>query len=80
MYFYLNNLSAGVRVAYVLQQFDVVWKQNISASLLQLINELGTVDARLAPQLRQLLSGDQQDRTVKRSVGSKRVKIDVSTL
>ncbi|XP_056591620.1 something about silencing protein 10 [Triplophysa dalaica] len=43
-----------------------------------LINELGTVDARLAPQLRQLLSGDQQDRTAKRSVGSKRIKTDVA--
>ncbi|KAI7795069.1 something about silencing protein 10 [Triplophysa rosa] len=43
-----------------------------------LINELGTVDARLAPQLHQLLSGDQQDRTAKRSVGSKRIKTDVA--
>lgn len=42
-----------------------------------LINELGNVDARLAPQLRQLLSEDQQDRTAKRSVGSKHTKTKV---
>uniref|UniRef100_A0A672KTB4 Something about silencing protein 10-like n=1 Tax=Sinocyclocheilus grahami TaxID=75366 RepID=A0A672KTB4_SINGR len=40
-----------------------------------LINELGAVDARLASQLCQLLSGEQQDRTVKRSVGSKHIKV-----
>uniref|UniRef100_A0A671NX88 Something about silencing protein 10-like n=1 Tax=Sinocyclocheilus anshuiensis TaxID=1608454 RepID=A0A671NX88_9TELE len=40
-----------------------------------LINELGAVDARLASQLRQLLSGEQQDRTVKRSAGSKHIKV-----
>ncbi|KAA0707664.1 Something about silencing protein 10 [Triplophysa tibetana] len=44
-----------------------------------LINELGTVDARLTPQLRQLLSGDQQDRTSKRSLGSKRIKTGALT-
>ncbi|KAK7127715.1 hypothetical protein R3I93_020331 [Phoxinus phoxinus] len=40
-----------------------------------LINELGAVDARLAPQLRQLLFGEQQDRTERRSVGSKHTKV-----
>ncbi|XP_056107425.1 something about silencing protein 10 [Rhinichthys klamathensis goyatoka] len=39
-----------------------------------LINELGAVDARLAPQLRQLLFGEQQDRTARRSAGSKHTK------
>ncbi|KAK2874206.1 hypothetical protein QQF64_003841 [Cirrhinus molitorella] len=37
-----------------------------------LINELGAVDARLAPQLRHHLYGD---RTVKRSAGSKHIKV-----
>ncbi|XP_077059671.1 something about silencing protein 10 [Siphateles boraxobius] len=40
-----------------------------------LINELGAVDARLAPQLRQLLFGEQQDRTARRSAGSKHTKV-----
>ncbi|KAG1949650.1 something about silencing protein 10 [Pimephales promelas] len=40
-----------------------------------LINELGAVDARLAPQLRQLLFGEQQDRTARRSAGSKDTKV-----
>ncbi|XP_050977983.1 something about silencing protein 10 [Labeo rohita] len=40
-----------------------------------LINELGAVDARLAPQLRQLLYGERQDRTVKRPAGSKHIKV-----
>ncbi|CAM4732044.1 hypothetical protein PO909_020419 [Leuciscus waleckii] len=40
-----------------------------------LINELGAVDARLAPQLRQLLLGEQQDRTARRSAGSKHAKV-----
>ncbi|XP_051957429.1 something about silencing protein 10 [Xyrauchen texanus] len=43
-----------------------------------LINELAVVDARLAPQLRQLLSGDQPDWTTKRSAGSKHIKTIVS--
>ncbi|KAI4875081.1 hypothetical protein NFI96_033370 [Prochilodus magdalenae] len=36
-----------------------------------LINELGAVDAKLAPQLQQLLSGNEQEKTAKRSVSSK---------
>uniref|UniRef100_A0A8C2G9X1 UTP3 small subunit processome component n=1 Tax=Cyprinus carpio TaxID=7962 RepID=A0A8C2G9X1_CYPCA len=40
-----------------------------------LINELGAVDARLAPQLRQLLSGEQQNRTLKKSASSKHIKV-----
>ncbi|XP_043108608.1 something about silencing protein 10 [Puntigrus tetrazona] len=36
-----------------------------------LINELGAVDARLAPQLRRLLSGEQPDRTLKKPASSK---------
>lgn len=40
-----------------------------------LINELGAVDARLAPQLRQLLTGEQQDRTARRSTGRKRANV-----
>ncbi|XP_016393380.1 something about silencing protein 10 [Sinocyclocheilus rhinocerous] len=40
-----------------------------------LINELGAVDARLAPQLRQLLSGEQLNRTSKKSASSKHIKV-----
>ncbi|XP_067287766.1 something about silencing protein 10 [Pseudorasbora parva] len=40
-----------------------------------LINELGAVDARLAPQLRQLLSGEPQDRTTRRSAGRKHTNV-----
>lgn len=40
-----------------------------------LINELGAVDARLAPQLRQLLSGEQQDRTLKKPASSKHIEV-----
>lgn len=40
-----------------------------------LINELGAVDARLAPQLRQLLSGEKPDRPPKRLPGSKHTKL-----
>ncbi|XP_066528154.1 something about silencing protein 10 isoform X2 [Hoplias malabaricus] len=35
-----------------------------------LINELGAVDVKLAPQLQQLLSGNEQERAVTRSVSS----------
>ncbi|XP_051768817.1 something about silencing protein 10 [Ctenopharyngodon idella] len=40
-----------------------------------LINELGAVDARLAPQMRQLLSGEKLDKTARRSAGSKHTKV-----
>ncbi len=46
-----------------------------SLSLSQLINELGAVDARLAPQLRQLLSGEQQDRTLKKPASSTHIEV-----
>ncbi|ROI16165.1 Something about silencing protein 10 [Anabarilius grahami] len=38
-----------------------------NAVCVQLINELGAVDARLAPQLRQLLFGEKPDKTARRS-------------
>lgn len=50
----------------------------ISLSLPQLINELGAVDARLAPQIRQLLSGEQQDRTLKKPASSKHIEVITS--
>lgn len=40
-----------------------------------LINEVGAVDARLAPQLRQLLFGEQQNRTLKKSASTKHIKV-----
>ncbi|XP_035652263.1 something about silencing protein 10 [Oncorhynchus keta] len=45
-----------------------------------LINEMGEVDARLAPQLRQLLSADQKEKSARKSEGSvqitnKKVKV-----
>lgn len=40
-----------------------------------LINEVGAVDARLAPQLRELLSGEQQNRTLKKSAITKHIKV-----
>ncbi|XP_016106866.1 something about silencing protein 10-like [Sinocyclocheilus grahami] len=40
-----------------------------------LINELGAVDAILAPQLHQLLSGEQLNRTLKKSASSKHIKV-----
>ncbi|TRY91506.1 hypothetical protein DNTS_029476 [Danionella cerebrum] len=40
-----------------------------------LINELGAVDARLAPQLRQLLSGEKLNGSTKNSSGRKHTKV-----
>lgn len=39
---------------------------------LQLINELGAVDARLAPQFRQLLSGEETEKATSRPAGGKK--------
>ncbi|KAM9524384.1 something about silencing protein 10 isoform 1-T1 [Salvelinus alpinus] len=46
-----------------------------------LINEMGEVDARLAPQLRQLLSADQKEKSARKSESSKQItnkKVKVS--
>lgn len=46
-----------------------------------LINEMGEVDARLAPQLRQLLSADQKEKSARTSEGSEQItnkKVKVS--
>uniref|UniRef100_A0A4W5P314 UTP3 small subunit processome component n=1 Tax=Hucho hucho TaxID=62062 RepID=A0A4W5P314_9TELE len=46
-----------------------------------LINEMGEVDARLAPQLRQLLSADQMEKSARKSESSKQItnkKVKVS--
>ncbi|XP_064825060.1 something about silencing protein 10 isoform X2 [Oncorhynchus masou masou] len=46
-----------------------------------LINEMGEVDARLAPQLRQLLSADQKEKSARKSEGSEQItnkKVKVS--
>ncbi|XP_071386436.1 something about silencing protein 10 isoform X1 [Centroberyx affinis] len=41
-----------------------------------LINELSAVDARLAPQLRKLLAGEQKEKATRRPVGGKQAKKD----
>ncbi|XP_078139921.1 something about silencing protein 10 [Centroberyx gerrardi] len=44
-----------------------------------LINELGAVDARLAPQLRKLLAGEQKEKATRRPVGGKQAKKDMES-
>lgn len=45
------------------------------ADLPQLINELGVIDARLAPQYRELLSGGQEDQESKARVPVRKEKV-----
>uniref|UniRef100_UPI003AAFA29A LOW QUALITY PROTEIN: something about silencing protein 10 n=1 Tax=Centroberyx gerrardi TaxID=166262 RepID=UPI003AAFA29A len=44
-----------------------------------LINELGAADARLAPQLRKLLAGEQKEKATRRPVGGKQAKKDMES-
>lgn len=44
---------------------------------LQLINELGAVDARLAPQFRKLLAGEEKDKATSRPAEGKKVRASI---
>lgn len=47
----------------------------VSDACLQLINELGAVDARLAPEFRQLLAGGEENKAGSKQAAGKKSKV-----
>lgn len=55
--------------------YDIQITSFTCGDLPQLINELGAVDARLAPQYRELLSGGEEDKESKKRVSVRKEKV-----